>query len=280
MAIYNIEYNSANTYEEEVTEAIFQLLISPCNDQSQQLLDFQLKNSIHQPAFHSKNSFGFETIKIRPEKPFKTFEINYKARVEKKEFTFNEKAIKPKQQWETLTSPHFYIENFLYLNKTSLTKIGEENKNQILELEANQDIKEFLIRVNEFVHFLLLYQQFATTIETTADEVLALKKGVCQDYTHLFIAIARENKIPSRYVAGYLDQGENYIGTSMMHAWVEALIPGTGWIGFDPTNNNIVNDKYIKVCHGIDYSDCSPLKGVLLTKGSNTTHHQVKVAQQ
>jgi len=65
-----------------------------------------------------------------------------------------------------------------------------------------------------------------------------------------------------------------------MHAWTEAFIPGVGWMGFDPTNNLRVDENYIKVSHGADYTDCAPIKGVLKTKGENKTSYKVVVTQQ
>jgi transglutaminase-like putative cysteine protease len=116
-----------------------------------------------------------------------------------------------------------------------------------------------------------------TNVHTTVCEAIELGKGVCQDFTHLFVAIARKNRIPCRYVSGYLNQGGNLIGSAAMHAWVEAFIPGNGWHGFDPTNNLLVDMNYIKTAHGVDYSDCSPIKGVLKTSGDNKTSYNVKV---
>src|SRR5690606_35595902 len=100
------------------------------------------------------------------------------------------------------------------------------------------------------------------------------------DYTHIFIGMCRYNGIPACYVSGYLNQGMDFVGSTLMHAWVEAFIPGVGWVGFDPTNNLLVNEHYIKVSHGADYADCSPIKGVLKTNGENKTSYQVKVFSQ
>jgi transglutaminase-like putative cysteine protease len=116
-----------------------------------------------------------------------------------------------------------------------------------------------------------------TNVHTTVCEAIDLGKGVCQDFTHLFVAIARKNRIPCRYVSGYLNQGGGVMGSAAMHAWVEAFVPGNGWHGFDPTNNLLIDKNYIKTAHGVDYSDCSPIKGVLQTSGENHTKYQVKV---
>jgi transglutaminase-like putative cysteine protease len=117
-------------------------------------------------------------------------------------------------------------------------------------------------------------------VKSTANDALKVKSGVCQDYTHIFISMCRYNGIPARYVSGYLNQGVNFLGNSLMHAWTEAFVPGVGWIAFDPTNNLLVDENYIKVSHGADYADCSPIKGVLKTKGENQTTYSVKVTSQ
>jgi transglutaminase-like putative cysteine protease len=95
---------------------------------------------------------------------------------------------------------------------------------------------------------------------------LKLKRGVCQDYAHLMIAVCRSVGLPSRYVSGYHFvgdlQGSNANFEQASHAWVETHIPGTGWLGFDPTNNVEVNWRYIKLGHGRDYKDIVPVKGV------------------
>ena len=119
-----------------------------------------------------------------------------------------------------------------------------------------------------------------TGIDTDLNDILKNKQGVCQDFTHLFIAISKKFGIPSRYVSGYLHQGNGYFGDSQMHAWVECCLPDSGWIGFDPTNNLIAAENHIKVAHGKDYTDCPPLKGMVYSTGKNETEYTVKVTAQ
>lgn len=99
-------------------------------------------------------------------------------------------------------------------------------------------------------------------------------------FVRIFIAIAHNNRIPCRYVSGYLDQGKSFKGSLQMHAWIEAMIPGIGWTGFDPTNNILQDYHYIKVCHGVDFSECSPIRGILKSHGEQSTSYEVKVVQQ
>jgi transglutaminase-like putative cysteine protease len=107
--------------------------------------------------------------------------------------------------------------------------------------------------------------------------------GVCQDFAHLMLSICRRQQIPSRYVSGYLYTGiggNDLVSGDASHAWIECLLPGGHWIGFDPTNNLVVNDKYIKVQHGRDYSDVPPLRGIYRGASAQELDVIVKVTSE
>jgi transglutaminase-like putative cysteine protease len=112
------------------------------------------------------------------------------------------------------------------------------------------------------------YVKGVTDINTTAEQALELKSGVCQDYSHIMIALLRMSGIPARYVVGMM------MGEGFSHAWVEALIDGE-WIGFDPTNDKNVDDTYIKISNGRDYQDCIVNRGVFY--GCVTQNQNIKV---
>ena len=123
-----------------------------------------------------------------------------------------------------------------------------------------------------------IYQEFtyepdATTVSTPLDEVLQHRRGVCQDFAHVAIGCLRAQGIAVRYVSGYLETSApdgQLIGAAASHAWVSVYCPGQGWIDFDPTNNSIPTDQHITVAWGRDYSDVTPLKGVIVGGGSHT----------
>lgn len=111
-----------------------------------------------------------------------------------------------------------------------------------------------------FKHF--KYIKGITNIETTVDEVLQHKAGVCQDFAHLMLHILRTLHIPSRYVSGYICPNKNGMrGEGATHAWIEAWIPGFGWAGIDPTNNVWVTNNHVKLAVGRHFNDCTPVKG-------------------
>ena len=101
------------------------------------------------------------------------------------------------------------------------------------------------------------YQSGITGVQTTAEEALSLGQGVCQDYAHILIALCRALGVPARYVAGIQE------GTGETHAWVE-FYDGGYWIGIDPTNDKMVDERYLKLSHGRDFADCGINRGLFV----------------
>ncbi len=100
-----------------------------------------------------------------------------------------------------------------------------------------------------------------THSHTDAIHAFGLGAGVCQDYSHIFLAAARHLQIPARYVSGHLVRADGLVTQPAGHAWVEALIPELGWVGFDPTNGLAASEAYLRVAVGLDYLDAAPVRG-------------------
>lgn len=114
----------------------------------------------------------------------------------------------------------------------------------------------------EYIYRNFQYIKGITNIETTVDEILEHKSGVCQDFAHVLLQLLRTMKIPSRYVSGYICPNKNGMrGEGATHAWVETWIPECGWAGIDPTNNVWVTNKHVKLAVGRAFKDCTPMKG-------------------
>jgi len=123
------------------------------------------------------------------------------------------------------------------------------------------------------------FDSVATTVATPLEEVLEKRAGVCQDFAHLAIASLRSLGLPARYVSGYLrtrpPEGQpRLIGADASHAWFSVYCPDVGWVDFDPTNNVLPGEEHITVAFGRDYSDVSPVSGVITGGGA----HVVKVS--
>lgn len=123
------------------------------------------------------------------------------------------------------------------------------------------------------------YEPKTTQVDSPIDQALRGRAGVCQDFSHIMITLARGIGIPCRYVSGYIAPRESHherAGYNMTHAWVEAFLPDLGWVGFDPTNNTLASHRHIAVAIGRDYSDVPPTRGVF--KGDAGSKLSVAVA--
>lgn len=131
--------------------------------------------------------------------------------------------------------------------------------------------------VTELAHRIraeLAYRSGATTVTTTQAQLLDQRAGVCQDFAHLAIAALRAHGLPARYVSGYLETrprpGRPKLrGADASHAWLSAWVPGHGWLEIDPTNDKLVDDRYVVLGWGRDYDDLPPLRGVIETEGAS-----------
>jgi transglutaminase-like putative cysteine protease len=133
-----------------------------------------------------------------------------------------------------------------------------------LGLERGEDPLSTLRTLTEEMYARFEYSPKSTRVDSPIDDALRTRQGVCQDFSHIFIALAREIGVPCRYVSGYLfHQGDaDRSSDGATHAWAEAFLPDLGWIGFDPTNNLIALDRHIRVAIGRDYADVPPTRGV------------------
>jgi transglutaminase-like putative cysteine protease len=114
------------------------------------------------------------------------------------------------------------------------------------------------------------YKSGATTVRTTLSQLLRKREGVCQDFAHLAVGAMRSVGLAARYISGYIETqpppGQQKLqGADASHAWASVFIPDYGWLDVDPTNNQWVDDRYLVVACGRDYSDVPPLKGVIVT---------------
>lgn len=133
-----------------------------------------------------------------------------------------------------------------------------------------------LVELLERIHADFEYVSGATTVKTTLSELMHRRKGVCQDFAHLVVGCLRSHGLPARYVSGYLETdpppGQPKLqGVDASHAWASLCLPDGDWVDIDPTNNQLVDARYVLAGWGRDYSDVPPLKGVILTQAAKST---------
>ena len=142
------------------------------------------------------------------------------------------------------------------------------------------DPLQLVLELNQRLFHYFDYVPRSTRVDSPIDEAILSGKGVCQDFAHTMIALLRHVRIPARYVSGYLYRSREDHDRSTpdaTHAWVEALMPHLGWVGFDPTNNLIAHHRHIRTAVGRDYADVPPTHGVFRGKTASELYVAVKV---
>ena len=140
-----------------------------------------------------------------------------------------------------------------------------EELRSLLGANRAHDPLTTVLHLNRALYDAFSYAPQSTRVDSTVDEAISLRRGVCQDFSHIMIALLRRLGIPARYVSGYLyHRKENHDRSEedASHAWVEVYLPGLCWRGFDPTNNLVVGERHIRVAAGRDYADVPPTRGV------------------
>ena len=139
----------------------------------------------------------------------------------------------------------------------------------------DEPVAAYVVRMVAFVYGQFSYEPGLTNVHSDIDEILTIGAGVCQDFAHLTIGVLRLAGVPARYVSGYLaprlEPEREPLGEQASHAWIEAMLPVVGWIGFDPTHGRQVTARHVRLAVGRDYGDVPPLRGVYRSSGRNQT---------
>jgi len=168
----------------------------------------------------------------------------------------------------------------LYLRETALT----EADSAIVDFarstrSAGDDTLSTLHALLSALHNEMTFDPDTTEVGTSAAEAFKLRRGVCQDITHVFIAAARHLGIPARYVGGHFCRTDGIIAQDAGHAWAEANVDKLGWVGFDPTNGISTTDRHVRVAVGLDYLGAAPVRGTRYGGGGETLKVAVQVQQ-
>lgn len=139
------------------------------------------------------------------------------------------------------------------------------------EKDSGDSAAGFARAAAALIHRQFRYEKGATHVQSSIEDALRTRAGVCQDFAHLLLAILRMRGLPARYVSGYLvplssntpgDKAAEVIGGQASHAWTEVHLPGEGWFGLDPTLGEPVDLRHVRVAYGRDYGDVAPVRGV------------------
>lgn len=256
-------------YPEDAWDSFNEVWAYPVDDYRQHLMQFDLQLSPQAPVRSRVDYFGNRVHDFHVSDGHGILRVEVKARV----LTF---ATALPHKVPVMALEPLQTRFFEYLAPTGRVPL---DRNWAAEFglgspDPHDDLVDYLLGVTTQLHRLFTYSTTSTTVDTPLEQFARHRAGVCQDYAQAMLAVLRSVGIPCRYASGYLATG---VGSEGSHAWVEVYHPGTGWIGFDPTNHTQLTEQYVKVAHGRDYDDCPPTKGLRRGGGRENLRVEVRV---
>jgi transglutaminase-like putative cysteine protease len=246
-----IRHETQYRYDVAAGGVIQTLRLSPRNHDGQYVVDWRIDVSENCRLDQHEDAFGNIAHAFTADGPFTALRVLVEGEV------------------ETLAADGIVrgaVERFppsLYLRETPLSRADAAIAAFARETRARagDDTLSLLHGLLNRVHDDVAFDVDPTNAGTTAGEAFALKRGVFQDLTHIFIAAARSLGIPARYVGGYLHRADGVIRQEAGHAWAEAFVPDLGWVAFDPANDICATEAYVRVAAGLDYLGAAPVRG-------------------
>jgi transglutaminase-like putative cysteine protease len=274
---YTVEHVTNYHYERPVTESYTVVHLQPQTTLRQYCTRFELDVRPHAHVFTYRDRFGNDVqhFSIVPEHD----ELRIVARSHVVTVGGGPVLIPHAVSEQMIASDARTASLFEFLQPSPYVALGDEVERFAAdEVDADaSDRATFFLAAGRRVHASFAYEPGTTTVQTTVAEALRARAGVCQDFAHVLIAVARSRGIPTRYASGYVFRGvDAVLGADASHAWAEAYLPPYGWVGFDPTNDRIVDDGFVLVAVGRDYGDVSPTRG--LYRGRTPSELEVSVA--
>ncbi len=279
---YHIEHTTRYGYSAPVQYCAMSLCLEPRNDVDQRCLDFQVSTAPDASLAKEVDAFGNTKHSFTINRKHETLEVLACATVEKNPLSLPASTLGP-GAWDELRSWTGGYTFWEFMQPTDLTKPSAALASFVdhHDIGPRDDPLETLLHLSDTLRRSLEYVPGSTSVVSSIDHIIETGQGVCQDYAHVMLAIVRRWGIPGRYVSGYLYGGRSeprWAGTAT-HAWVECLLPQVGWVGFDPTNQGLVDELYIRIANGRDYQDVAPTKGVLIGGGESTMDVSVQIAK-
>ena len=266
-------------YEGPVRDSINEVRLCPRSDERQTTLDFRLTTDPVSDPRSYFDCFGNVVHTFDIAEPHTQLVITASSRM----------ITQPSGTPPDLSYPDRYIplrledadELIDFLQPSSRADFSRpvvELARQARDAGPDDRLGPIVQRLCDSLHGRMIYVPGATDVGTPAGEALAAGRGVCQDYTHIMLAALRVLGIPARYTSGYFhsEGDEDEVGEQASHAWVEVWFPSAGWVGVDPTNDCLPDERYIRVAYGRDYGDVSPVRGSY--RGAETRGMDVDVS--
>jgi transglutaminase-like putative cysteine protease len=280
---YGIRHITRFRYHAPVSETVMEIRLHPRTEGMQRCLGFDLRVEPEARRFEHQDYLGNIIHSFDIPVSHTELQITAEARVESAPLPALPSSLGP-GAWARLDAEVAQGDFWEALSPSTLVSPTPRLRElaQAWDIRRRDDPLSLLREINTRIYRTFKYVPQSTSVDSAIDDALAIGQGVCQDFTHIMIALVRELRIPCRYVSGYLFHRVNASGRpdadrsdmdrsaeDAMHAWVEAYLPDLGWVGFDPTNNVLAGERHIRVAVGRDYADVPPTRGVFRGSGDS-----------
>ncbi|WP_373233228.1 transglutaminase N-terminal domain-containing protein [Cohnella sp.] len=270
-------------YDASVTDSVNEIRLTPRTDERQACYQHRLVIEPNVQLLSYEDYFGNRVHSFTANDPHRELVITSHSTVVTRDRDVIWKAAwGSEESWNRLRSADFIDGNAEYLLPTSYASFHPSVIHFASGIGGEDDgVFGFIRNAATAIYEEFEYKPHSTGVHTTADELIGIGTGVCQDFAHLLLSVCRIRGVPARYVSGYHFvgdlQGRDAEFEQASHAWAEVYIPGVGWQGIDPTNNNLIDWRYVKLGHGRDYTDIVPVKGIYRGTAGQTLQVTVDV---
>ncbi len=278
-----VEHLSKFHYRKSAYGCVMLLRLHPREDNEQRVLEFSLHTDPVATPSSFEDVFGNTCHLFNIHREHKQIILHSRAQVATCEMP-SVASHKEKDTWNRLFEIADPVRCWEYLNSSRFvyTCPALEAFAAANGIFRGTSPLSSLLETASILHATFRYEQGCTEADSPIEHILETGQGVCQDYTHVMIAVARSWGIPSRYVSGYLhlegSPGEQ-IPAGASHSWGEFLLPDLGWVGIDPTNNTLADHRHIRIAVGRDYADAAPTQGTYFSDGESILEVRVTVVE-
>ena len=264
-----ISHTTSYAYETPPTAVTQLLRLTPRDHDGQHVVAWRVDISEDCLLHQHEDAFGNITHSFTAEGPFSKLSVEVNGEVDT-------------QDTNGLVTGA--VERFppqLYLRETPLTQTDPAIVEfaQATRAAAGRDSLTVLHALTTALNREIVFDTDPTHAATTAAQAFSLRRGVCQDITHIFVAGTRALGVPARYVGGHFHRADGVTSQEAGHAWAEAYVENLGWVGFDPTNGICTTDAHVRVAIGLDYLGAAPVRGTRFGGGGETLMVAVRVDQ-
>ena len=276
--LFDVTHRTVYKYAQAVERSTHLLRLTPVHDHLQHVRTHELTISVPTQSRDYEDVFGNRVRRLAIEAPFSEMVIEAKSVVEVLDVDpLGDDLLRVRSTIPLVWMPwqRQVLDPYLLPYELPETELAELAEYAMSFVKRNDyDLLDTLLDINHTIFREYAYKQGETTVSTSAFDVYVNRRGVCQDFTNLFICLARLLGVPARYCCGYIYTGPknpNQRQGEASHAWVQLYLPQVGWKGFDPTNGILTQTDHVRVAVGRNYIDATPTSGTIFVGGGGET---------